>query len=74
MENKKHRQVISKLCLSNHKLEIELGRYKTKNREMIPECQRICKLCDIWNKSRMKHTSCCNALHMSKKGKNFSNF
>ena len=47
MENKKYRQAISNLYLSNHTLETELGRYKTKSKERIPECQRICKLCDM---------------------------
>jgi hypothetical protein len=40
MENKKYRNVITKIRLSSHCLEIEQGRHRN-----IPRNERLCKLC-----------------------------
>ena len=39
--NFKTRQLISKLRVSDHNLEVEMGRYKN-----VPRDQRLCKLCN----------------------------
>ena len=40
----KYRKALSKLCLSNHSLNIEAGRY---NQPKIPRERRICFLCNL---------------------------
>ena len=44
VRNKKHRRMLAKLRLSDHKLEIETGRHQ---RPKIDQDKRICRLCNI---------------------------
>jgi len=44
IQNKKHQRALTRLRVSSHKLNVELGRH---SRPPVPRTERICNFCDV---------------------------
>ncbi len=51
----KKRRLITKMRISSHRLEIELGRYQSKTAGKLRPEERICKLCNLGEVEDEKH-------------------
>ena len=70
VQNVKHRQAVTKLRISAHKLPVETGRYKN-----IPYNDRICKHCDLNEIGNEQHylMSCSNTMFRTLRNKFIDN-
>ena len=70
VQNVKHRQAVTKLRISAHKIPVETGRYKN-----IPYNDRICKHCDLNEIGNEQHylLSCSNTMFRTLRNKFIDN-
>ena len=57
--NTKHRVAFTKLRISNHRLEVEMGRYRSHRRSYLTYEQRICPVCNMGIESEKHFLTWC---------------